>query len=367
MSDDAIVYRQLRGRCVRPFIGQHRLWLGPDHVLLASDCWFTQSYRRFYFSDIQAFTLHRTDLGKAFNAVLATVGAGLSLVAVAVALAGGPNLPALAAAALFALLFFLPLMLNIAAGPTCRCSVHTATHTELLLPLGRLRTAQQVLDLLRPLIEGVQGVLTAEALAAGPAAAPGGDAAAPGAGAPRTGPLRVDAPAATWHPTRVTGRIHQALFLTVLCDVPICLMDLYLRDIMPPAVSMVINMIWLLAVVALTFVALVQLQHGGFNDAVQTVTWLSLAYALACVAVVYVLQIQSSFGPFSGAYEEVGPPLLGDGFYVGVNVVAVVLSAALGISGLILVRDWRRGLLASGEEPAQPAPPPGGDDGAGGM
>src|SRR5687768_10485412 len=52
-------YRRLPGSA-RSVTGSIRLWQGKDHLLLCTSTSFSQDYRRFYYSDIQAITVRRT-------------------------------------------------------------------------------------------------------------------------------------------------------------------------------------------------------------------------------------------------------------------------------------------------------------------
>ena len=56
----AVPYRRLPGRGRTP-LGSHSLWIGEDHLLLVELRGFTETYRRFYFRDVQAIILRRTD------------------------------------------------------------------------------------------------------------------------------------------------------------------------------------------------------------------------------------------------------------------------------------------------------------------
>jgi hypothetical protein len=49
----ASIYRHVPGSA--GLFVRKTLWFGPDHVLMVTSNVFTEQYRRFYFSDIQAF------------------------------------------------------------------------------------------------------------------------------------------------------------------------------------------------------------------------------------------------------------------------------------------------------------------------
>jgi hypothetical protein len=158
MASEPKTYRRLPGHGSSAFENM-RLYLGADHLLQVSSSGFTESYRRFYFRDIQAIVLRKSALGKVWNAVWASVFGLLAAIASGI---GGP-----AAIAWWAVagIFLLVLALNIGRGPTCVCQLRTAVQTRTLLSLNRLRNATRVIAQLRPLIEAAQGALPREELA----------------------------------------------------------------------------------------------------------------------------------------------------------------------------------------------------------
>jgi len=135
------------------------LWLGPDHLLSVESEGYTESYKRFYFRDIQAITMRKT--GRIV--VLALVSGCLSGLCGIVALAWD----AIEAKWVFGILagiFAVPFVLNLLYGPTCACQLRTAVQTEDLPSLGRVRRVEKILTRLRPLIAEAQGQLSAEAI-----------------------------------------------------------------------------------------------------------------------------------------------------------------------------------------------------------
>jgi hypothetical protein len=128
------------------------LWLGKDHLLCIDTTGYTETYKRFYFRDIQAIILRRTNswrifsLGCALAAGLLTLWAALTNDSVAWIVLGIP-----------AGLFLLLLTSNLIAGPSCRCHLRTAVQTEELPSLSRVGRARRALDRLRPLIVEAQG------------------------------------------------------------------------------------------------------------------------------------------------------------------------------------------------------------------
>jgi hypothetical protein len=147
------------------------LWLGSDHLLLVEANGYTESYKRFYFRDIQAIIIRTTSTRQVWNWVLGSilafvvalcVGTGLFASIRNADLVSGPVICFLVA--LF--LLGLPLLINNLLGTTCACQIRTAVQTERLPSIVRLAQAQKILQRIRPHIEAAQGQLSAEDVAA---------------------------------------------------------------------------------------------------------------------------------------------------------------------------------------------------------
>lgn len=146
-----------RGRIAIVSSQRSNLWLGQDHVLCVETEGYTESYKRFYFRDIQAITLRRTERMR----ILAAVTGGMTAIFGALALA----MSAIEGRWLFGILAgvcAIPFVLNFLYGPTCACQLRTAVQTEAVPSMGRIRRARKVLARLRPLIAEAQGQIAAE-------------------------------------------------------------------------------------------------------------------------------------------------------------------------------------------------------------
>ena len=159
-----IKYKRLPGRnplIIRLFF-RCSLYIGNDHILAIYNKVFSEDYKRFYFSDIQAIISRKTQSGAAWNIVLAFL--------IACILPGAllPNDESLR-------LFFwilcgillVMLAINILRGPTCTCAIVTAVQVDRLPSLHRLRTARKAINTIRRAIEKVQGMLSLEEINAG--------------------------------------------------------------------------------------------------------------------------------------------------------------------------------------------------------
>jgi hypothetical protein len=146
-------YRKLpgRGATLTHYV---RLYAGADHLLQVASTGFTESYKRFYYRDVQAITLRKTYVGKAANALL---GATVTVLGVPALFTSTPVTIVLASLAGF---FAIGLGANIALGATCICQIRTAVQQEKLASLSRLRRARRALERLKPLITAAQGELS---------------------------------------------------------------------------------------------------------------------------------------------------------------------------------------------------------------
>jgi len=141
------------------------LWLGDDHLLLVECTGYSETYKRFFFRDIQAFSIRQTKTRAAWNWVWGILLALSGLIIWAVS-SGGEALGPIIAASIVLVIFGLPLLLNIALGPTCECEIRTAVQTERLPSLCRVRKTQKIMNLVRPLIIDAQGQLSGEEVSA---------------------------------------------------------------------------------------------------------------------------------------------------------------------------------------------------------
>jgi len=157
MASPTKPYRRLPGTGYPIFGRRVQLWQGAEHILLVEWDGYREFYKRFEYRDIQAFIIHKTVEGKAFNAIL---GAFVSVLVTMAILAPDPDLRVFVL--VLAGILGLFLLANALSGPTCRCSIRTAVQNHDLRSLRRLRRARKVLARLRPLIAATQGQLAPE-------------------------------------------------------------------------------------------------------------------------------------------------------------------------------------------------------------
>lgn len=130
-----------------------RLYLADDHLMLVGLSAWNESYRRFFFRDIQAIVIRKTQWWILYGALWLL--AFFLFAAIALALDDVASIVFWAIASLF----IVGLAVNVMRGPTCNCYVKTAVQTTRLAPLGRLRRARAFLEQLRPVLAQAQGQL----------------------------------------------------------------------------------------------------------------------------------------------------------------------------------------------------------------
>jgi len=143
------------------------LWLGKDHLLCIDSNGFSETYKRFYFQDIQAVTIRMTRRRMFWNWVLGVPAilfvAGWGYAAAVSRFAGWEEIIPWV---VLTLIVAFPLLINNLRGPTCACQLRTAVQTEELPSLCRIRKTRKILDRLRPLIAQAQGQLAPEEIPA---------------------------------------------------------------------------------------------------------------------------------------------------------------------------------------------------------
>ena len=165
MSKPPVVYRKIPGRSFT-WRGHGSVWLGDDHLLEATSVIIIEHYRRFFFHDIRAFVLQRTNARSKLGWIFGGVSALFALIAlsawwfgmnnakeewhpmfyVVAVLFGGPSV-----------ILSVLLLINLLRGPTCRCHLLTSTGWKVLSAPTRLGAASRMEAQLIAQIQAVQG------------------------------------------------------------------------------------------------------------------------------------------------------------------------------------------------------------------
>lgn len=311
-----------------------RLWLGDDHLLqVESAGGYSENYKRFYFRDIQAIYLHKTNSWQTANFVL---GAFAGLFLLWTGLIG--NTPGGIVLGIITGLFVFFLVLNVLRGPTCRCHIRSAVQLEELPSLNRRRTAEKVLLRLKPLIEAAQGSISAETTA------PQYAALLEQAGA---------APAAEGQFSRVTtgpgvseyrSRVHRLLFIALLTEAVVDTLTIFL----PGVPIILLNTITTGAVGIATVMALVKQHQTDLKPAVATLTWITaglvaIGYIISYFMMIFLtptLHLDGSQWAYIKGLASLRP--LTTPWWLAILAISAALAAGLGAAGLLLLRQhWR--------------------------
>mgnify|MGYP003343906629 CR=1 FL=1 len=182
-------YEKLPGRG-STVVARHRLHLGADHILAIESNGFHETYRRFFFRDIQAISLRRTPRGGLASLILLIVTLWLGLVGF---LSSDPGVGSVMMGG--AVLFLVLLLYSLVLGPTCVCQIQTGVQSTRLHALSRMRAARAFLGKVRPFIEAAQ----VSSAAAAPDGSVGSSLSPEASPTPASGATEADPPAPTNH------------------------------------------------------------------------------------------------------------------------------------------------------------------------
>jgi hypothetical protein len=318
-------YRRLPGKG-RSLVSWHTLWLGEDHLLAVQTSGYHESYRRYYFKDIQAIVSCRTTRGRNWSIVLALLlllTAGGALATRSADMGGVWLVPGICLLA--------ALVSNLYLGPTCVAVLQMPLAGYELPSIRRLRTAQRLRDRIHPFIAATQGEMTAEL--ANRSFAPAVQESVP----LRPEPIAPLAPApGSPDAPRYGGRPHRLLFGLLLVDALYTSFQVFYQT----GVLAVVNSLMILAQFGLIITALVKQSSHPLPRAVRRLTWVALANLLVSLM---AFSIYSFIHFFTAAMTTGTPPPSGTlptlripdhPFLMGVAMVNVVVSVVCGVAGL---------------------------------
>jgi hypothetical protein len=248
--------------------------MGEDHLLAVDSNGFSEDYKRFYFSDIQAIITRRTRRGTTWSVVLALI-----LVCFLMGALFLENERARIFFWFFSGTFFVFLFINILRGPTCTCHIMTAVQEDELPSLNRLRVAWKVIGKLRLAIEKVQGALS-------------------------PGEVSIDAKEEILHPARPAGRLRQSrargqqirhdggtlhlmAFAFLLLDGILIVIELLHHSMVVTGVSSVLTLIYCILII----IALVRQVESDIPGTVRKMTWASLGFVCVSYFLSYILMV----------------------------------------------------------------------------
>lgn len=302
--------------------GSNSIWESASHLLLVRNNVLSESYRRFYYRDIQAIQVELNHY-RMFTAI--AIGLLLLPAAGMLALAALRDWhpAAVTAWAVLTGFLFAPFLINFLRGRCCKCYIQTSVQRDLLEPVNRLRDAHRVIDRLRPLIESAQGVLDPEQLSDYVAELPADPPRAP---RPPPQPLRV-----------IKATFHKAVFLLLLVGAASSLGMLAFPN-ENRAIAIVVAVL-ILASFICNLGALITQYRSTLPRGLRTLTWIALAYLCTGVLVTWILSVVHAFRTTLWSEAE---SLLYDPVYSAILLADGLISATLGVVGLLMLRRHAR-------------------------
>ena len=310
------------------------LYLGGDHLLSVHNSGYTESYKRFYFRDIQAIVTQKTGDGTLWSIFFSIFTAAWILIALII---DDPVL-SIVFGWMPAGLFLFSFIVNLFRGPTCKSYIYTAVTKEKLHSLGRLRNTQRVMNQVRPFIETAQGRLTAGELSEQAAVFTGTGTAVT---KPRTLPREEITPARSYD-----GRFHEVLFYALFL---FGLQD-FMKFFVNHTVLSFVGWIMFFIVGVLVVVAIVK-QHTSIMKREKwlvSITWATLGYLFIYFNVSYFITVFASLKNPEVVQHDLQmikifarhSPM--DNIYiVSFYILSMVYCYATVITGLLLLRRYR--------------------------
>ncbi len=318
-------YRRLPGKGRTP-VSWHTLWLGDDHLLAVHATGYHETYRRYYFKDIQAIVTRRTARGRNWSFGMAL----LVLFVTAAALTCDPG-GARTAWVVVDVPIVLALTVNLLLGPTCICHLQMPLSRHELPSVTRLRTARRVMERVRPAIDRVQGVMTGAEVSAHVAAA--------GAGIPGNGPRR---PSPAPSPPITAGEgygglPHRAVFGLLLADAVFTPFEIAYHTKALQGLNIMLTLVQFGLIIA----ALVKQSDHVVPQAAKRLTWVALANMLIGLVVAWsyatVFAFKTAMASRGTAYRGGALPELNPmdhPFMLVMAGISVVVEVVVGVAGL---------------------------------
>ena len=157
MADSPAPYRKLPGRG-SGLIGASAVWEGDTHLLIVKSWPSGESYRRFFYADIQAIILRQTKRRMVINIVLGVIFVVAEALLVAAMFESVGESGVLVAGGVLGGICVFFVLVNSLLGPTCTMHIQTAIQCEPLPTVRRQRRARQILTRIQPRIAAAQAV-----------------------------------------------------------------------------------------------------------------------------------------------------------------------------------------------------------------
>jgi hypothetical protein len=259
-------YQRLPGRDFA-LLSTQQLWQASDHLLWVESAMFQVRYKRFYYQDIQALVLHRSNRHQVWSFVWGAFALLFGIIALSVS--GTPYV-----SATWAMVFLICLVVNLSMGPACQVQLQTAVQVQQLKCLRRIRSATKAMNRIHALVEDAQGLLNNNK------PDPGSSPAMPIAplAMPLVGAHQPEAPDGPFKPL-----VHKVLFGLMLVIGILGAIQMGMQN-----VSVGVIQLWLqIAVQIMVMTALVRYHRQTRGTQVGLISWLSLVLAVFNTTVSY--------------------------------------------------------------------------------
>ncbi len=157
MADSSAPYRKLPGRG-SGLIGASTTWEGDTHLLIVKSWPSGESYRRFFYADIQAIVLRQTKRRMVINIILGVIFVVAEALLVTAQFQSSDGSGPLVAGGILGGVCVILMLVNSLLGPTCTMHIQTAIQCEPLPTVRRQRRARQILSRIQPRIAAAQAV-----------------------------------------------------------------------------------------------------------------------------------------------------------------------------------------------------------------
>lgn len=154
-----MAYTRLPGK-KKGFFRKNTLWLGEDHILAVESNHYTENYKRFYFKDLQAFVIRRTNR---FTTIIGITTIAMLFFLFILMLGISRHYRGLIIFDGVVLLSLAVILaVHLKRGPTCACHLKMPLAVHELPPLCRLKYVRRVLEKITPMVQKFQGTISVD-------------------------------------------------------------------------------------------------------------------------------------------------------------------------------------------------------------
>lgn len=318
-------YRRLPGKKRKTIMGRDTAWMGPDHLLIVESTGFSETYKRFYYRDIQAVTILKTRKALIVNSVLFALITGLTVWGIH--LYPGHLSPVSVFLWIISGVMGIYLIFNLPQGASCQVWIHTRVQKEKIRSLFGTRVAKKALRRLVPAIEQAQGRLSDESAKTVRNRVHAGIAKKPSPGQPAEKPATL-----AWHRLLFPG--------TVIAGCLAGISIVYRSPFLLAFLS-----IWLMAGLAVAVIASALQSRTDLGRGVRRISWMTAGGYLLVLGIgyaemmVYWITMAARLNPFQtqnqwemmklyARMDVTGNPVL-----LAMNLIQAAVLIILGITG----------------------------------